>query len=356
VRGYVKLQYLFEAFKKEKMPGKKRFELTDLEDFFVAKSGGVTGYEQLGGYQGLYHLLKEKEKQGEIVSIKSSPFNGKRPGLKIRWQLVLTNSAGWEDDLVFKLSRRIDLNYYLKRPHLQTVELAEKLMRLEKFLARKAEREWASREERSLELFADEKFLATSDGRKLLSRLNLSLADLKAEKYSQMFVYWNKGLQIKEVLILENHAAFIACKRVLENGYSIFSSKPDTLIFGEGNHIIDSLKFLNELTDPQQVQLKYAGDIDPEGLAIYARLREKYPEFALELHLDYYKEMLLTGNSGYPLQSKQRKDEAVLAQIVAEFEEKEEPEMVRRITELWYANLRIPQEVITFERLIKADL
>lgn len=39
------------------------------------------------------------------------------------------------------------------------------LFKIAKFLKNKQEREWASREERSLELFGDEKFLNQSQGK-----------------------------------------------------------------------------------------------------------------------------------------------------------------------------------------------
>ncbi|MTI59329.1 MAG: cytosolic protein [Firmicutes bacterium] len=272
MNGSAELDKLFEQYLNSKLKERKRFELEELEMFLIKKIDGMSAYQSAGGYQALYQLLREKEEKGEIKAIKSSPYNGRQPLLKSRWQLVVKNTVqSWEDQLIFQLSRQLDLRYYLKKPWLQTEELAEKLLRLAEFLSKKNSREWSSREERSLELFADEKFLSTAEGKKLLSSLNLNLAVLKAEKYSQMFVYWNKGTMIKKILILENHSAFIACKRALTADYNIFSYAPDTLIYGEGKHIIESFKFLNELLAPlekenrQQVEIKYAGDIDPEG-------------------------------------------------------------------------------------------
>ncbi|MCK8826589.1 DUF2220 family protein [Natroniella acetigena] len=352
VKGYDRLKQLFKLFREREMKGRKRFDLAALKDFLVAELGGMSAYQEHGGYRGLYRLLMKQKEEGKIVAIKSAPLNGRNPALKTRWQLVKEVEKGWSDQLIFKLSRRLQLGYYLKRPQLQTEELAAKLNRLDKFLAKKDEREWASREERSLELFYDEKFLSEKEGKRLLSRLKLSLADIKAEKYSQMFVYWQKGSSpIRKILILENHSAFIACKRALEADFSIFSFAPDTLIFGNGKQISASLKFLNEIADLEQIRIKYAGDLDPEGLGIYIGLKEKYPNLSLELQIDYYKQMLLPAQK-YALKSKQDRDETVLNKFIDQFKNKGAENVSNMIKVLWENEVRIPQEVITFEKLI----
>ncbi|MFW6257083.1 MAG: Wadjet anti-phage system protein JetD domain-containing protein [Bacillota bacterium] len=354
------LERLFERFVAEKMKNRKRFDLVELEEFLQNKMGGVRSYEAGGGYHGLHRLLQQKKKLGELVPIKSSPFNNRLPPLHSRWQLVDKEYQGWPRELVFKLSRYLDLNYFLQRPRLQTPELADKLINIKKFLQEKEQRLSASREERSLELFADEKFLATSEGKKLLSRLKLSLADLKAVKYGQMFVYWQQKNEIRDILILENHSAFMCCKLAREKGYSLFGYDPDTLIFGNGNQIIKSLKFLREITELNKIRLKYAGDLDPAGMFIYVCLKEKYPEFKLQLFASYYHQLLLAGRS-YPRRKKQNEDVNVRQKFIEELcrvteEEKQKEYYQKRIRKLWENEMRIPQEIITFERLRENNL
>src|SRR5690554_4553823 len=184
------LNSIFQEFKKKILKGRKSFVLEDLEEFIIKKLGGISAYQSTGGYQALFEFIKETEAKGRLRGIKSSSYNGRSPALKVRWRIISPTVRGWDEELIFRLSRNLDLNYYLKRPALQTRKLAETLSRMAEFIATKEQREWASREERSLELFADEKFLASSQGKKLLSNLKLTLADLKAERYSQMFVFW----------------------------------------------------------------------------------------------------------------------------------------------------------------------
>ncbi|MEJ6950827.1 hypothetical protein [Natronospora cellulosivora (SeqCode)] len=386
----------YEEFKKKTLKERKRFQLADLEGFLIKKTGGASEYQSVGGYQALYQVITEKEKKGELIAIKSSPYNGRQPALKSRWQFLTLAPEGWDDHLIFRLSRQLDLSYYLKRPELQTEKLASELINVAEFMTNKGNREWASREERSLELFADEKFLSSTAGRKLLSRLKLSLADLKAEKYSQMFVYWNKGTKISKVLILENHSAFIACKRALEAGYDILGYPADTLIYGQGKHIIDSLKFIDELLISQgetrkkngeilehqdsertenqttaqilksdtlnengvnlvlKPEIRYAGDIDPEGWLIYHSLKEKYPAYSLELFMNYYQEIFNKNDrEAYPIRTRQQKNETILTKIREEFMEKGQTNLLDMVEELWKNDLRLPQEIITYEVLLE---
>lgn len=354
VKEYGVLKQLFEQFIKERMKNRKRFNLDQLEKYLIKKSGGVRKYENNGGYQGLYQMLKQKSQQEYIIPIKSSSFNNRIPPLKSRWQLVDEKYQGWSKELIFELSRYLDLTYYLKRPQFQTPELAEKLIRIKNFLQEKKNRKEASREERSLELFADEKFLSGSAGKKLLNRLRLTLEDIKAEKYSQMFVYWQNGQgKIKNILILENHSAFIACKRVLEEGYPLYGFVFDTLIFGSGKHIIDSLKFIREIAEPEEVNLKYAGDLDPEGMLIYNCLQEKYSDLNLTLFIEYYL-MLLSSDRSYSLNKEQNKNKEIFNKFLKEFKKdntKHNTKNIQKLKNLWKFDLRIPQEVITYESL-----
>ena len=342
-----RLLNLFESFKSERMNDRKRFYISELKKYIIDKLKGVNTYSDFGGYQALYNLIKSKESEGEVRAIKSSPYNERNPSLKTRWQLNEQSEQKWDSRTIFKLSARLDLQYYLKRPELQTNKLLRKISKVYNFLEQKEEREWASKEERALELFGDEKFFNNKEGKQFLSRSKLSLSDLKAEKYSQMFVYWKKKLSIKRVLILENHSTFIACKRALEDDFSILSLKPDTLIYGSGKHIIKSIRFLEEITDIFEVEIFYAGDLDPSGLFIYHSLRKRYPKYKMKLFTEFYEKMIDRKGKGYPIVKDQNKNLEVLNFVTKEVNISED--MALKIKNLWNNNMRIPQEVITYE-------
>ncbi|MFW6035646.1 MAG: Wadjet anti-phage system protein JetD domain-containing protein [Halothermotrichaceae bacterium] len=170
---------------------------------------------------------------------------------------------------------------------------------------------------------------------------------------------------IQRILILENHSAFISCKRALEAGYNIFSYQSDTLIYGQGKHIIDSFKFLNELINTgkkdnsqqiQQIEVRYAGDIDPEGWLIYYKLKEKYPDISINLFTEYYQQMIRLGSEkAYQIKNKQHKNNNILRKILTEFESQAnvKSSMISKIKLLWNDDMRLPQELITYEVLTK---
>jgi len=367
VREEEKWNKLFKKFREEKLASKKRFELAELESYFKSELGGVSAYQSAGGYQRLYQLLLELEADHKIRAIKSSDFNQRRPQLKKRWSLVKNEQQGWSDKDILQLSRQLNLNYYLKRPAQQTAKLQQKLISLCSFLSSRAEREWASREERSLELFEDEKFLSRAAGKKLLNNLKLSLADLKAHQYNHLFVYWTLApVQIKNILIMENHSAFIGAKKALAAGIDIFNQDFDTVIYGQGKKIVSSFSFLEELlgidllADEQERRAKitelniyYAGDLDPEGFAIYKSLKEKYSQYEIKLLGEYYRLLLDESDKFYPCQKKQNKNKDVLAAAAAEFSSQALAELAAGLEEAWKKDLRLPQELITFEVLKK---
>ncbi|MGP3778574.1 Wadjet anti-phage system protein JetD domain-containing protein [Halanaerobium saccharolyticum] len=355
---------LFEKYKKDELAGRLRFQLADLENFIKARLGGATAYQAAGGYQNLYQLLKKLEIEEQIRAIKNSDFNQRQPRLKKRWTLLKEEVKGWSDKEILKLSRQLDLNYYLKRPVQQTAELKQKLFSLADFLKTKSEREWASREERSLELFADEKFLSRTAGKKLLSNLNLSLADLKAQQYNHLFVYWAVDpTSINNILIMENHSAFIGAKKALAAGIDIFARDFDTVIYGQGKRIIRSFSFLEELLGLEAaddnfrqrqrrleaLNICYAGDLDPEGLAIYTGLKNKYPDFKIRLLGEYYQLLLEESDNFYPYHKRQNKNQKIMAEVVNEFEEQGYNELAAELQRAWENNLRLPQELLTLE-------
>ena len=349
---------------KNKTENRKRrtFNLDELEAYILEKLGGETPYSDAGAYSEFYQVLKDLEDDGHIIPVKNSPLNGKNPSLKTRWRIVTTDKViSWDNKRFFQYSDLLDLSFYQRNPGYQTEEEWQKIEPIYFFLKEREEREWASLEERSLELFADEKYFYESRNKAVLKRINVSLADLKAKKYGEMFIYWrmvegvkNIKSKVQDILILENHSTFFSCKRVLQKGQSILGKKYDVLIFGEGKKIIKSLSFLEEISDTDNLRVFYFGDIDPEGFMIYRLLKERYSDIAIELCLPLYRELLQTAEKSY-ICEKQRRNERDLQFVLAEFTAGNYAQEVERLRKLWYNGKRIPQELITYEYLINLD-
>lgn len=177
---------------------------------------------------------------------------------------------------------------------------------------------------------------------------------------------------------MENHSAFIGAKKALAAGINIFNQNFDTVIYGQGKKIVRSFSFLeellglkpveenqsyltNELTKAEEklkdealrakLNIYYAGDLDPEGLAIYTSLKAKYPKFKIKLLGEYYQLLFRLNKGPYPCQNKQQKNIKVLKEVIRELKQASFEDLSLDFENLWSKNLRLPQELITLEVL-----
>ncbi|MBU5591851.1 hypothetical protein KQI89_08740 [Clostridium sp. MSJ-4] len=337
----------------------KKFDIVELENFIINRCGGQSGYYSQGGYEAFYDAMQNLKAEGKIKEVKTSDSNKRyKFPMKIRWSLV-TNEVKqqWLDEDIIMVSDILDLKTYLRYPKYQTKEEWKYILNIYSFLKENDKRQWASVEERCLELFEDEKFLTENeDGKKnnkVLKRLGLKLEDIKAKQYGEQFIYWNRGVSnIKTIIILENHSTFFSFKKAVQSGIDIFGIEPDALIFGYGNKILSSFSFIDEIADPSTIKVYYFGDIDPVGFSIYVGLREKYSNIDINLLAPAYIELLKICNKDYSCKDHVKKQKH-LDLMLKELRQFSCETYQDRIKRLWELKLRIPQELITYEYLLK---
>lgn len=350
-----------EKFLLELKKKRKRFLLEDLENYIIDSYKGNSQYLANGGYLKLANLLNKFKDMGLIRPIKASKYNGLNPPLKLRWEIIIPEERfTWDKSLMMQLSDLLDFTYYNNNPSYQTELEWEYIENIYHFLKNRSNRPWASLEERSLELFYDEKYLVdrkeTSKGKYgILQRLKVSYDDLKMKKYGEMFLYWNRGTQdIKNVIILENHSTFFSYKRRAEEGKDIFGFKPDILIYGGGNKIENSFAFIDELADPSKIKALYFGDVDSEGFGIYSRLKARYNKIDINLQKQAYRELIAIVSRDYKKISK-KKNDLYLHSFLEEMQGYLDQELEDKLKAIWYGDFRIPQELIDYEYLLKGD-
>lgn len=338
----------------------KRFDLIALEKFIIDKCGGQSKFHELGGYNTFYKEMQNLKEEDLIKEINSSDSNRNKLPMKLRWTIISpTYKSSWKDEDIIRLSDRLNLKYYIKHPEYATEREWQHVSNVYNFLKEKESRQWASVEERCLELFDDEKFLTDNDGgkkdNKVLARLGLSLEDIKAKKYGEQFIYWNRGVSnIRTVIILENHSTFFSFKRAVQEGIKIFNVEPDALIFGYGKKIISSFSFIDEIADPHNLRVYYFGDMDPEGYSIYGALKDKYSTMDISLLTGAYAALIKLCRRKYHAKD-QVKNRDHLDKVIKEFREADLGEYVKTLIGLWEENNRIPQELITYENLLRAE-
>lgn len=354
-----KINQFISNYKKN---NKKRFAIDDLEKYIIDSYKGRTIYLENGGYLELYNKINYLKDENKIKEIKSSIYNGLNPPLKNKWEIIFTeNHSTWNKSKILQLSDSLDFTYYINNPLYQTDLEWEYIENIYKFLKSRSNREWASVEERSLELFYDEKWMKnrgnTPKGKYgILKRLKLSYEDLKMKDYGEMFIYWNRGIKdIKKVIILENHSTFFAYKRMAEDRGEIFNFKPDAIIFGEGKKIENSFSFIEEIANKNALEILYFGDIDPEGFGIYFRLKNRYPDFNIRLDHDSYAHLITLSDRNY-IQQGQQKNHIYIDYFVEEMRHSINDEDIIKLKYVWNHDFRIPQELITYEYLLKVKI
>ena len=338
----------------------KKFDLIELEDFIIKKSGGQSNYYDNGGYEAFYNEMQKLKEQGIIREISSSASNNKaRHPMKLKWILnSITAKHSWEDEDIIRLSDILNLKTYINHPEYQTESEWQYILNIYSFLKECKNREWASLEERCLELFHDEKFLTVNkEGKKdnkVMKRLGLNAEHIKAKQYGEQFIYWNKGVScIKTIIILENHSTFFAFKKAVQSGISIFGIEPDALIFGYGKKILKSFSFIDEIANSEEIVVYYFGDMDPEGYFIYDSLRQRYSDININLLVEAYVELIKICKKEYPHEEGQVKRQSNLKCILEELKKHNAESYAENVMRLWELNYRIPQELITYEYLLK---
>jgi hypothetical protein len=214
-----------------------------------------------------------------------------------------------------------------------------------------------SKQERAFELFGQEKYFDGTEGKTILQRMQLSLDDLKAKDYGEPFVFWPSPRsgqnKVRLILIVENLSFFHTCRRAMIHGQDFCGFQPDMLIYGEGKKIEKSLSFLREILTDGPMHICYAGDMDPEGWGIYVRLKNRYPEYPMQLALPIYRAMA-ANNQRNDMEKNQQESVENLHEVLQEIGHQDK-QLHRIIESLWKEKKRIPQETLTIETLSKIE-
>lgn len=144
---------------------RKKIAVNQLEEHVIKAYETQNHYLQAGGYSAFYQAIKQLEKEGLIAPLRSSGMNGRTPPLPTHyWLLPPSPSAKWSEVQMMRVADRLQMARYRQNPSLQTDEEWERIERVYLFLRTSDLREWATREERSLELFGNEKWLSNRTG------------------------------------------------------------------------------------------------------------------------------------------------------------------------------------------------
>jgi hypothetical protein len=328
---------------------KKKININDLE-FQLRRL--LDDYFEMDGYALFFAAIQTLQAEGVLIPMQNNQHNGRTPSLPLYyWVNVKVQAAKWDRLEMMKLSDVFGFSFYERHPEWQTKDEWNRIKNLYNFLLSAQEREIVSLEERSLELFGHEKFLLDSDsfpdGKGFLSRIGVSQEQLKIVNYGEPFVFWMKqGKEIKDiqrVLIVENLSFFHTSIKLLESNQLDY--EPELIIYGEGTKIERSFSFFFRMFPPKPHLFYYAGDLDAAGYGILIRLMEKYKDCCIQPALKIYRKMLDCSE----LRNDQKTGQIQNLQYRDAFFQWFTEEEQALLMQLWQANTRIPQEVLTIE-------
>lgn len=199
-------------------------------------------------YQKQYEYIMNLLEEEKIKSVKASRLNGKSPAL-YREYWVLEEKKDYStyiEELRYEIVPDISVDYYLR--HLESYEADRTwVLELNQYLKNKKKtlQFKVSVNERSFEIWGQEKFLSRGQGKRILNRCGLELSFFNIYETTEPLAYYSRTRNIPQnLLILENKDTFFSMRRHLLEGNQIF----------------------------------YFGDLDYEGIGIYENLAELFNE------------------------------------------------------------------------------
>ncbi|MGE7649140.1 Wadjet anti-phage system protein JetD domain-containing protein [Peribacillus frigoritolerans] len=336
--------------KARKKESKSKHSLKDLENTVKNSYYNDKEYVEAGGYIRFFEAMTRLESEGIIEPVRASNRNNRLLSLhETYWIFGTKKSETWSDSIIFMLCDEINIDRYRSLPFLQTKENLERLKAVYRFMKTKHESNWLDREERSLMLFGDEKFLGSNNGKAFLNRIHLTLSDLKVNQPQIKFKSWkSESFSHKSnvtVLITEGQATYNTFEKQLRTDSWCFDKQPDLLIFGKGTGIHTSFPYIDTFIEGKQALIRYCGDIDPSGLNIFHTLINRYPDYNIQLADDIYQFMLQTEQS-YPQITNQ-----LLSRDTENRFKSQPSSLYQQFDSLFLRNKRIPQEVINFDTI-----
>lgn len=282
----------------------------------------------------------------EMISpVKSSGLNSMFPPIYKRYSKIIIKDTLNANELVFH--PKIKINFYKKNGK-EFFKVKEKIEAISRYL-NSGDETLLTINERSYELFLDEKFLASDDGKRLLTRIGVTIEDLNCEiAYEPFFFYSSMSNdKVENILIVENKDIFYSIKKIMQQGLNTWGDIYfQMVIYGEGNKITRSIDYIEEIGVNKEANIYYFGDFDLEGISIKTRFEQRTDRNIKWMNYFYKKMWRLRDN----LKSKktQRGSKSALNDFLKVFQDTDEIMDVKRyLTTGKY----IPQEVVNQKRL-----
>jgi len=341
----------------------KTMSTADLQEWTRHTLGNE--YVSSGGYIVFAQTLCQLCDEGLLSPVKASGFNERKPKLYNRYRKVSEVLDLESQRKLNTFDPRIDTSKYYAHPTYYAQDL-HALVALDQFYKDSSQVTTLTfpyaLNERSFQIFRDEKFLASPEGHAFLQRINLNEDKLNTYRTPEPFFYvdyrqsWRRDTEPISVLIIENKDTFFTLKKCwMENTPSLAGIPFQLLVYGEGRKITGSFSFIDEISglSQQSVQCYYFGDLDREGIDIYGTLAASFPEAKILPMITLYEKLIeLYGGQAPAVRDKKQRLRAEYLTLFLRFFPRE---VAEQIVELLENGKYIPQEGLSYAFFNKAE-
>lgn len=290
----------------------------------------------------------------EIKPIKSKGWTSFLPRIYCEYKKVSEKRDYTElKDEIVKLNTGLSISRYLNNPEAYE-EYREKIIKLSDFLWNKKESliNEMSVKERSFQIWGDEKFLESKEGKSICSFNKLDSEKLNYYYAPEPFFCTElKKSKNSTALIIENKDTWYSIGKALNKSICklFYDTEINLLIYGEGNKVTRKnavTEFLNAITD-SIYKVYYAGDIDIAGVnMLYGCINCN--EIIIEPFMPLYRNMISLADINKMNRTEDNRDTSYNMKFLDEFND-EEKIIVKEILD---NNKRIPQEILNYQDYI----
>ncbi len=297
--------------------------------------------------------IEKQVAMGKLAPVKSSGFNGKRPPLYQRYRKIKPKKD--LSPLIIQADRTIQpplsAAFYKKHPALFEQDQAMIYALQDWLVDHPVPPEMVSCNERSFEIFGQEKLLA-KHGERLCKNLGVDPAWLAYYQTYEPLSVVSKSNEPGNLLIVENLDPFVSIRNLLQNQKSTILGFPlQSVAYGAGRRIestfMDLLQFGSKSLKQSLDPVYYWGDLDYEGIRIYESFVNRYPQIQIVPWKPGYEAMLEQANqylaSGKTMPAyKEGQLETAGEKFFSYFDEK----FKTQILAFWKQGSYIPQEIL----------
>jgi len=341
---YINFNYkknLGGEMKSIKATEKKKITLDEISKFY-----GISEYPKL------VMCIKELINSEDIKPIKSSKTNGKKPALYNAYTVIVDRPdySKYNDELKFNIHSCLKIDYYLKFTE-KYIEDRGYVLDLSNYLEKNKDllSIAISINERSFEIWKEEKFLQKHGGIRILKNLGLTVENLNVYETTEPLVYYSHHKNTPQnVIIIENKDTFYSMRRHLLKGYSsILGLSIGSIIYGAGKGIQRSFKDFTFCVEPylsnERNNVLYFGDLDFEGILIYESLQREFKDkLSIKPFVSAYRCMLNKADICSLPYTKEGQNKNIGSHFLESFNKDERDKIIHILD----AGKYIPQEIL----------